>query len=135
MAAGGRKVVPFEPTWLDKHFKKAFKKLNARSQRERKAQLIELTEALQNSSHPIQDPKLSRYRRSSYRGVAQIDGGQLVEYRLPGTLRVIVCFFAQGSAAIEEEHVVLMTATLNHDHERMKRLIKQHRREVGRSAS
>lgn len=39
---------------------------------------------------------------------------------MPGTMRVIACSFD------DDDRILLLTATLNHDHDRMQRLIKEH---------
>lgn len=127
-----RPVFTYPATWLDKHFRKTFEKLAPAEREERVRQLVELTEALKACVHPVRDPRLQPFRPTSYRGVTQIPGGQLIEYRFPGTMRVIACYFEAGSEARPSEHVVLMTVTLSHDHDRMKRLIQQHRPGVGK---
>ncbi|HSK77322.1 MAG TPA: hypothetical protein VLQ45_12790 [Thermoanaerobaculia bacterium] len=44
----------------------------------------------------------------------------MAEYRFPGTLRVIACYFE------ERPEILLVTVTIKHDHDRMKRLLKEH---------
>jgi hypothetical protein len=83
--------------------------------------LADLLEAIRRCSHPVTDPCLRAWRPSHYKGVTKIRAGHLVEYRfLPGTMRVIACYFD------DEDRVLLLTATVKHDHDRMQRLIEEH---------
>lgn len=77
---------------------------------------------LRECRHPIKDPQLGRWRPSPYRGVVKVKGGHLAEYRLTSTMRVIACYFE------DREDILLVVATIKHDHERMKRLLKEHGR-------
>jgi hypothetical protein len=56
-------------------------------------------------------------------------GGQLIEYRFPGVMRVIACCF-ESSGEPARSLVLLLTITLDHDHERMKKLIRQNAGEI-----
>lgn len=120
----------FFSTWLDKHFKKALRKLPKKQQEERKEQLASFLEALQDCNHPATDPNLAAWRPTSYRGVTDIPGGgRLVEYRFPGLMRVVACYF-ETEGPSPPQPIILLTATLTHDHDRMKRQIRQHRGEI-----
>jgi len=120
-----RLVRVFEPTWQDRSFRKALEKLNPREREERASQVAALVKVLQVCSHPVTDPRLQPWRPSSYRGVIQVKGGSLVEYRFPGVMRVIACCFDGSAEALYQGLVLLLTITLDHDHERMKKLIRQ----------
>ncbi|RMH16932.1 MAG: hypothetical protein D6696_17140 [Acidobacteria bacterium] len=107
---------------MDREFRKTFSRRPKKERNRIERQLVGLVEALQASDHPILEPALSRYRPSRY-AIGSIRGDtRLVEYRLGGTLRVVACFFDDLP-----DHLLLLTVTLHHDHERMKRLIQSHR--------
>jgi hypothetical protein len=116
-----RPVIPFEPTWLDKHFRKALKALGDAEKEACLSRLSHLIDALKECSHPVQDPQLAPWSPSAYKGVVKIRSGHLAEYRFKGTLmRVIACYF------LDRPEILLLTVTLHHDHDRMKRLLKEH---------
>ncbi len=120
----------FGPTWLDKQYRKDFEKLRPAEQVRCREHLAELLEALQRCAHPVQDAGLKRWRPTPYRGIPKIKGeGHLVEYRLPGLFRVIACYFEKPGMSIPDV-ILLVAATLKHDHERLKRLIQGHRHEL-----
>lgn len=124
-----REVRVFEPTWQDRHFRKALEKLRAEERAQRASQVAALVKVLQACANPVTDPALQAWRPSSYRGVIQLKGGgQLVEYRFPGVMRVIACCF-EGSRE-GRSLVLLLTITLDHDHERMKKLLRQNVGEI-----
>lgn len=129
-----RLVRVFEPTWQDRSFRKAIEKLNPRERDERAIQVASLVKVLQVCAHPVTDPRLQSWRPSSYRGVIQVKGGYLVEYRFPGVMRVIACCFDGGADAPYQGLVLLLTITLDHDHERMKKLIRQSSADIARNA-
>ncbi|HEX4953239.1 MAG TPA: hypothetical protein VF017_07580 [Thermoanaerobaculia bacterium] len=119
-------LVTFEPTWLDKEFEKAFKRLSVAEKESRMEDLAALMEALKGCRHPITDPDLARWRPGSYSGVLRLQPHQiLIEYRLRGLMRVIACH-VRSSAEGVDDRVVLLAATLTHDHDRLKRLVRQH---------
>jgi hypothetical protein len=122
----GRRIFPFEPTWLDRRFQKAFSALHQEEQKRRRNELAALIKALKACTHPSTDPSLRPFRPSSYKGVARVPG-QLIEYRLPGLFRVIVCYFSSDPVSGTEERILLVAATLTHNHDRLQRLIRQHR--------
>ena len=125
-----RLVRVFKPTWQDRHFRKALEKLTLKEREERARQVADLVRVLQVCAHPVTDSQLQRWRPSAYRGVAQIEGGYLVEYRFPGVMRVITCCFEGGADPALQGLILLLTITLDHDHERMKRLIRQSSAEI-----
>lgn len=125
-----RVVRVFEPTWQDRHFRKALEKLRAEERKQRAGQVAALVKVLRVCANPVTDPALQAWRPSSYRGVIQLKGGgQLVEYRFPGVMRVIACCF-DSSGEPRRSLVLLLTITLEHDHERMKRLLRQNVGEI-----
>jgi len=74
---------------------------------------------------PSHQRNLRRWKPSAYRGV--LKGCLLYEYRCKGLMRVIARFVDANPERGIEETFLLLTVTLSHDHERMKRLIKQNR--------
>ncbi len=118
-------VRPHQPTWLDKAFTKDYKKLSQDEQRSFTERLSELIETLRECVHPVTDPALRKWRPSAYRIAGRIEG-HLVEYRFPGTVRVIACYFETDPGQITDT-ILLVAATLKHDHSRLKRLIEGHR--------
>ncbi len=111
------RIVRFR-TWADRECRKDFKRLSGKEKELCEERLEALIVALAGCNHPALDPDLRRYRPSSYQ-VRRKGEGRLLEYRLSGVLRVIVCYF-------EEESVILLVAvTLTHDHERLRRLIQR----------
>lgn len=111
------RIVRFR-TWADREFRKDYKRLPRKERELCEERLEALIGTLASCNHPALDPDLRKYRPSSYR-VRRKGEGKLLEYRLPGVLRVIVCYF-------EAESVILLVAvTLTHDHERLRRLIER----------
>lgn len=119
-----RRVLLCKTTWQDRRFKKNFTKLASREQDEILTQLRRLSAVLATAAHPILDSLVQmRYRPGAYDGVVSLKGAKLVEYRLRGLVRVIAKYPArQGS-----EDILLVAITLDHDHERLKSLLRQHR--------
>lgn len=120
-----RSIYPYEPTWLDSQFKKSFKKLSRKDQELCSQRMDDLIEALEHCNHPALDPRLQRWRPSAYRSIAGING-DFVEYRFPGTMRVIACYFEVHPGELDDS-VLLIAVTLNHDHDRIQRLIRTHK--------
>lgn len=116
----GRPIVLFKPTWLDRYFRKDFGALNDQGKEECTQILGDLMAALRDCKHPVQDPTLQKWRPSPYKGVVKIKSGHLAEYRCPGIMRVIACYFD------DRQEILMVTVTLKHDHERMKRLLREH---------
>lgn len=126
-----RRIRTFEPTWLDRRFYKTYRKLKPAEQKRWQRDLAELLKALQACSHPATDPRLQRFRPSSYKGVTELpERGQLIEYRLSGLSRVIVCWFPSDPSTEEDDPILLVAATVTHDHERIQRLLRQHHRQI-----
>jgi hypothetical protein len=125
-------VVPYEPTWLDRDFRKALAKLPPGEQEQRLDQLSQLITRLQVARHPTNDPDLARYHPTGYGSVAKIASGVLVEYRPPYPMRVVALWLAPPTTSLQERTVLLLTVTLGHDHERMKTLIKRHSGDLSR---
>ncbi|HEV2843415.1 MAG TPA: hypothetical protein VG477_01100 [Thermoanaerobaculia bacterium] len=130
-----RLVRTFQPTWQDRHFRKAVEKLRPEQREERAHQVASLVKVLQICTHPVTDPRLQAWRPSSYRGVIQVQGGQLVEYRFSGVMRVIACCFDSNANPSCQGMVLLLTITLDHDHERMKTLIRQSEGDIARDGA
>lgn len=122
-----RRVLLCDRTWLDRRFKKAFTRLTRQEQDELLTRLSELSAALGMGAHPILDPVIKqRYRPGAYDGVVSLKGAKLVEYRLGSLVRVIAKYPArQGS-----DDILLLAVTLDHDHERLKSLLRQHRSDI-----
>jgi hypothetical protein len=122
-----RRVLLCKRTWQDKRFQKTFNKLNRREQDDLLIRLSELSAALAATSHPILDPVLKqKFRPGAYDGVVALKGAKLVEYRLGNLVRVIAKYPARESS----DDILLLAITLDHDHERLKSLLRQHRSEI-----
>ena len=119
-----RPIIPYEPTWLDRVFQKELDALTGKERGICIDRLAELLVDLKSCKHPIQDLSLQKWRPTPYKGVVNVLGGRLVEYRLTKTMRVIACYFD------EREEVLLVTATIKHDHERMTRILREHGRHI-----
>ncbi len=117
-----RNIRPYEPTWLDKAFRKSYKKLSQKKQDGFMARLKELMEALKICSHPITDATVRRWKPSRYK--AGREKGYYVEYRFPGATRVIVYFEIAPDQVVGT--ATMMVATVNHNHRRMELLIRMH---------
>ena len=63
------------------------------------------------------------FKAKSYSGVVALRGANLLEYSLGKLSRVI----AKYPAKEESDDILLIAVTLDHDHERLKRLIKNYR--------
>lgn len=120
-----RLVREFEGTWLDKKFLKAFKKLAAGDQERFRKSLGELIDTLKGCRHPISDPNLARFRPTPYhRPFAPESGFALAEFRLGSVWRVIVAFKQPGTLESEVTDLLLVAATVDHDHDRLQALIQ-----------
>ena len=124
-----RKVVEHPQSWRDKRFRKEYDKLSNKQKEACSQELRELIIALRSDAHPVFGPAFKKWRPSAYK-VGSIDN--LIEYRLTSTMRVIVRYFEANPDRPDgkDEIIVLMAATLSHDHARLKRLIQQHRAKV-----
>lgn len=115
-----RDVHYYKPTWMDRQFAKALKKLDAK-QRQKCLQWLELlTKALAVCTHPRNDPRLASFDPSPYDRVIKVK--DLYEYRKGNRVRAVAC--------VRSEWALLLTVTVSHDHERMQRLLQQHRTEI-----
>ena len=126
-----REVRPFLPTWQDRRYRKELKRQSPRDREAIEKDLGELIRALRTAADLATDPNLARFKPTAYRyrGVPQLrsPGAQLYEYRLHGLTRVIVCHFVSHAALGGEELALLLAMTVSHDHERLVRLIREHR--------
>ena len=113
---------PYDPTWLDREYRKSLAKLDVGDQERTKKELSELLAALQNCRHPVTDPSLAKWNPKPY-GVG-IRG--LYEYTLAPLSRVI----ARCTDVTSNGPIVLVAATLCHDRPRIKRLIDEHKTRI-----
>jgi hypothetical protein len=118
-----REVRAYEPTWLDREYRKSLAKLDADAQARAESDLARLIGALQKCRHPSKDPDLAAWRPSPYSGLG-IDG--LYEYRLGALSRVI----ARCRNVAADGPILLVAATLSHDHPRIKRLLDEHKKRI-----
>ncbi len=114
------RIVSYPPLWLDKQFQKHFKKLSKTDQKTFRSKLKLLLGSLFHCTHPITDERLRRFRPSAYPGES-VSGGQICEYRPTAQSRVITCYFP------DTDEIYLLTATIKHDHKRIRRLLRTHR--------
>lgn len=121
-----RELRPYEPTWLDRQYRKALRVLPPEEQEASKKELGDLLEALQTCQHPQKDPALARWKPTPYSGQG-VPG--LCEYRLGPRARVV----ARCVDPAPGQPILLVAATLVHDHERIKRLIATHKKRIKRS--
>lgn len=122
-----RRVFYCSATWRDRKFQKDFSGLSAGAQEAFLLELQKLAMVLENAPHPATDPKLRQaYKAKSYQGVVVLKSGTLIEYSIGKLARVI----AKYPARKESTDILLIAVTLLHDHERLKRLIKENRSEI-----
>ena len=121
-----RPVRQFEPLWLDRHFKKDFKRLPKTQQEERLRELADLATALSHCNHPTHDPRLAAWKPSAYHVPRIPSHIRLCEYRCAYPLRVIARWI-EASEEEPEGAVLLVAVTLSHDHDRLKEIIAIHR--------
>jgi len=119
-----RPVYCFNPTWQDQRYKKALKRLSPQQQEECLQELDDLIDDLAICKHPKADPILQRWKPGPYQRVIEVS--EIYEYRCGQMMRVIARFIDPAPGG----EVLLLAVTLNHDHKRMKRLMKAHGREV-----
>ncbi len=125
-----RPVRQFDLFWGDREFKKAFKRLPESDQRERLAELVTLVQDLAACTHPTHDPSLQRWRPSAYH-VRSVDPSRarLYEYRCTFPMRVIARWI-DPTPEEPEGSILLVAATLSHDHERLKEIIRRNREDL-----
>src|SRR5215510_7677545 len=114
-----RPVRPFEPLWFDHQFKKELRRLTEEQRDRRLDELAALASALAECRHPTLDPALQRWHPSPYHVPKIPPEIRLYEYRCSFPLRVIVRW-VEPTEAEPEGTVLLVAATLSHDHERLK---------------
>jgi hypothetical protein len=119
-----RRVFFCPETWKDRQFQKQFSRLRDAEQAGFLERLALLVELLEVAPHPATEPRLRQsFRAKSYSGVIPLRGAALVEYSLDSLSRVIAKFPAREGS----EDILLIAVTLSHDHERLKRLIRDNR--------
>ena len=120
-----RRVYPFEPTWLDREYRKTFGAMSEDEQNEVKQTLTDLLTDLATCKHPCKCPSLAKWKPTPYPGVGVT---ALYEYRTESLSRVIVrC----PDVAVDGE-ILLIAATLTHDHIRLRRLIEANRKALAK---
>ncbi len=122
-----RHVHFFQPLWFDRHFKKSLKALSTSEQDRRLQEISGLIQALAECRHPCTDPMLASWRPSAYH-VSRVTG--LFEYRCRFPLRVIARWIEPHPPDEPEGAVLMVAATLAHDHERLQKLIAGRRGEI-----
>lgn len=120
-----RPVYPFLPTWEDRRFKKELSKLSAEAREGVLEEISALIDALAECRHPTKDEVLRPYKPSPYQAPGIKREPRLYEYRLSGVTRVVAGWVQDGEA------ILMVAATLSHDHSRLKRLLKQHNSGLG----
>jgi len=121
-----RQIRSFDPTWKDRAFRKTFEKLSAAERTRQADEITALIELLGRARHPTLDPALQSWRPSAYR-VPGVAG--LFEYRGRNLLRIIAQW-REPTAEEPEGLVLLIAITLDHDHDRLRRLIESNRRDL-----
>ena len=115
-----------EPTWLDRKWTKAIKKLPKRDAQQLEDSLVGLIEALKHCSHPTLDPKLNRWSPSRYHGKARANF-TWCEYRLGDRQNKARAILAYDSS---ENTIYLVARTVIHDHRRIGEMIKRYSQET-----
>ena len=123
----GRPVRYFEPLWFDHQFKKDLRKLPNPRQDKRLQELSALIDVLANSRHPTHDPALAAWKPSAYHVPKIPPDILLFEYRCAYPLRIIVRW-VEPCDDEPEGAVLLVAATLSHDHQRLKEIISSNRK-------
>lgn len=124
-----RPVRQFEPLWLDNHFKREFRRLPRPQQESRLQELADLATALGQCVHPTHDPNLAPWRPSAYHVPRVPPSVRLFEYRCDYPLRVIARWI-EPSEEDPEGAVLLVAATLSHDHQRLREIIGNYRADL-----
>jgi hypothetical protein len=119
-----RTVRVSELFWSERELKKAFRGLSQTEQEERLGELEQLSHALAKCRHPVTDPDLQRWQPSPY-NVPKV-GIRLYEYRFRYPFRVIAGIL-EPSEQDPEGVVLIVAATLTHDHKRLKDVIFRNR--------
>jgi hypothetical protein len=124
-----RPVRQFEPLWFDRTFKRELRRLPQSQQEERLHELAALAVALGECTHPTHDQRLASWRPSAYHVPRVSSQIRLCEYRCAYPLRVIIRWI-EPSEEEPEGVVLLVAATLSHDHDRLKEIISRHRSDL-----
>ncbi len=119
-------VLAYEPTWLDKQWTKATKKLPKRDAQQLEESLVGLIEALRDCSHPTLDPKLNRWSPSRYHGKARANV-TWCEYRLGDRRNKARAIMAYDSS---DNTIYLVARTVIHDHRRIGEMINRFARDA-----
>jgi hypothetical protein len=119
-----RAVRVSELFWRERKLKKAFRDLSETEQGERLRELEQLSHALAECRHPVTDPDLQRWQPSPYKV-----GIRLYEYRFRYPFRVIAGFL-EPSEQEPDGVVLIVAATLTHDHKRLKDVIFRNRQDL-----
>jgi hypothetical protein len=117
-----RELRPFDPTWLDREYRKSLARLDDKAREQAVAELADPLTALQSCRHPVTCPTLAKWKPKPYS--VGITG--LYEYTLGPLSRVI----ARCQDAKADGSVLLVAATLSHDHPRIKRIIAEHKTRI-----
>jgi hypothetical protein len=125
----GRPVRVYAPLWFDHQFKKDLKKLPKPLQEQRLQEISRLAAVLAECRHPTHDPSLAAWKPSAYHVPKVPPEVRLCEYRCTYPLRVIVRW-VEPCEGDPEGVVLLVTATLSHDHQRLKEILGNHRTEI-----
>lgn len=125
-----RPVREFDLFWGDRAFKKSLQKLREPERKARLEELTDLVSVLTVCSHPTLDPRLQRWKPSAYH-VRSVDSAQvrLYEYRCVYPMRVIARWI-DPTPAEPLGSVLLVAATLSHDHERLQEVIRKNRQDL-----
>ena len=116
----------FESIWLDRKFRKDYERLAPAEKERRQGEIAALVAALAGCRHPTSDPGLQKWQPGPYRISGLTD---LYEYRCRFPLRIIARWIApseKNPAGV----VLLLAATLSHDHERIRLLIERSRGDI-----
>lgn len=114
--------------WNEREFRKAFRDLSEAEQEERLGELDQLSQVLAECRHPVTDPALQPWRPSPY-SIPKVKI-RLFEYRFRYPFRVIAGFIDPGEED-PEGVVLIVAATLSHDHKRLKEVIFRNRQDLG----
>jgi hypothetical protein len=125
-----RPVREFDLFWGDRDFKKSLQRLSEPDRLSRLLELTALVVDLAACNHPTHDPALQRWRPSAYH-VRNVDSSQvkLFEYRCTYPMRVIARWI-DPTPEEPEGVILLVAATLSHDHERLKEVIRRNRQDL-----
>jgi hypothetical protein len=113
--------------WSEREFRKSFRDLSPADQEERLGELEQLSQALATCRHPVTDPDLRPWQPSPY-NVSKVRIS-LYEYRFRYPFRVIAGFI-DPSPQDPEGVVLIIAATLSHDHKRLKEVIFRNRQDL-----